>query len=264
MQQLLAKKEAHLEGQQAHLAAWAAELQHREAQLAAQQARLEGRAVHFAALPGSVGSSPLMQPIPSDSPVLLGRGGTAVHASAPASSAAASSPLVRRALAEAAGAVTPTINGGAAVAVGGSGAGTPTTPALPGEWQEEFEEGVHLTYTSDTIEGGATKLKRIRFSRTLFTAESAKQVKGAGVAWRVQVGCEDVVRLERFLGNEEFAGLEKLPEELGQQTLGSLAGAAGLRARWPATAWQVSLPSIVSSSTTCLTSSTALCETAVV
>ena len=39
-------------------------------------------------------------------------------------------------------------------------------------------QGVFLTFAA---EGGAKKLRRIRFSRSLFTADSAKQVWGVGV-----------------------------------------------------------------------------------
>ncbi|KAL4459113.1 hypothetical protein ABPG75_013978 [Micractinium tetrahymenae] len=188
MEQMLAKKEALLEGQQQKLTAWAAELQRRELLLAQQKARLEGRAGGSGGLAGSsaaagglaggggrggsahsvsfspVESSPLQPPIPCESPVIVGRPGTA-------GAAAAASPLLRRGVEE--GAVTPPSNGGVSVGPDrDGGGGTPGTPALPGEWQEEFEPGVHLTFTS---EGGVTKLKRIRFSRSLFSADSAKQ-----------------------------------------------------------------------------------------
>lgn len=257
---MLAKKEALLEGQQQKLAAWAEELRRRELLLAQQKARLEGRTVGGAGLAGSSAAAggglavgggrggsahsvsfspverrPLQPPIPCESPVIAGRPGPA---------GAAASPVPRCAVDESA-AVTPTSNGGVAPAVAelDGGGGTPGTPALPGEWQEEYEpvraiqggfcpcvrrqvgaqeiqarvcqprwlgwppafhprnvpgciakasasplpgqptprpappappQGVHLTFAS---EGGVTKLKRIRFSRSLFSAESAKQVR---------------------------------------------------------------------------------------
>lgn len=155
MEQLLAKKEALLEGQQQKLAAWAAELQRRELALAQQKAQLQGRPGTGGGLAGSsaaaggglavgagrVGSAhsvsfspvqttPLQPPIPCDSPIIVGRPGAA-------GAGAAASPALRRAVEEAA-AVTPTSAGGLPAATERDG-GTPGTPALPGEWQEEFE-----------------------------------------------------------------------------------------------------------------------------
>lgn len=153
---MLAKKEALLEGQQQKLAAWAEELRRRELLLAQQKARLEGRTGGGAGLAGSSAAAggslavgggrggsvhsvsfspverrPLQPPIPCESPVIAGRPGPA---------GAAASPVPRCAVDESA-AVTPTSNGGVAPAAAelDGGGGTPGTPALPGEWQEEYE-----------------------------------------------------------------------------------------------------------------------------
>jgi hypothetical protein len=137
---MLAKKEAHLEGQQQKLLAWAAELQRREAQLTA--AVQQGAP----ASPAPAGSSGVPQPIPSDSPLLAGRSLSPMQPAA--------SPQLRRTLGEAGlaaqaaaaqqGMLTPTAaapsSGGAGEeSVGGEGT-VPATPAGPGEWTEEFEE----------------------------------------------------------------------------------------------------------------------------
>jgi hypothetical protein len=133
---MLAKKEAHLEGQQQKLLAWAAELQRREAQLTAVQ---QGAP----ASPAHAGSSGVPQPIPSDSPLLAGRSLSPMQP--------AVSPQMRRTLGVAAlaaaaqqGMLTPTAaapssGAGGDESCGGEGT-VPATPTGPGEWTEEFEE----------------------------------------------------------------------------------------------------------------------------
>lgn len=126
MEQMLRKKEAHLEGERAKLAAWAAELQRREAQLQA------------AAAPAA----------PADN----GRMSAALQQPGPA---AASS---------------------ARPSASSSSATQDTAASEAGEFTEEFEPGVFLTFGQGDPAGKRT-LRRIRFSRALFTAESAKQVR---------------------------------------------------------------------------------------
>ena len=187
LERMLQQKERHLEGQQAKLAAWAAELQRREAALAWQQAQLTGRpgeaagtaggaaAAAAAASPGSSLGPPL-EPIPSASPVL--RGGHATPPSARPATPSSASPLyaARAGLAAQPPADQQQQQASPAAVFGGGGGSPgalPDSPAVPGEWTEEFEPGVLLSFAA---EGGARKLRRIRFSRSLFSADSAKQV----------------------------------------------------------------------------------------
>lgn len=151
MEALLAKKEAHLEGQQAQLAAWAAELQRREVALAWQQAALVGAGgrpvgVTWAPAPGgsptSAGAVP--EPIPSESPTLSGRAlapapaAAALPRAAPPAAAPAAPP---RALAAAAAAPASLAAHPVAASSTGSASGTqPGSPAAADEWTEEFEE----------------------------------------------------------------------------------------------------------------------------
>ena len=155
MERMLQQKEQHLEGQQAKLAAWAAELQRREAALAEQQARLAGRPGEAAPpAPAAAPTSAECSPAPGAASPGLGS----------VMAAGLAAMQQRRAQQQASPA-----------AGGGSGPGTaPDSPAAPGEWTEEFEPGVLLSFAT---EGGARKLRRIRFSRSLFSAESAKQVR---------------------------------------------------------------------------------------
>jgi type II secretory pathway pseudopilin PulG len=177
MEALLVEKEAALEGQQAQLAAWAAELQRREAALAMQQASAQqtpaagggkgGAArpcVTWAALPPAspAVSTPGPEPIPSESPIIGRPGAAGVAANVAAGPA---SPLLLPSVPEAAeGAdLTPPASGGApalqqrvaaapfaapqpaaqAVGAGAAAAGageSPAPPAAADEWTEEFEE----------------------------------------------------------------------------------------------------------------------------
>ncbi|KAL4854190.1 PH [Chlorella vulgaris] len=207
MEALLAKKEAHLEGQQKQLADWAAELQRRETALAWQAAALAGAGgprpatggggVRWAvppASPASSGAPAVPEPIPSDSPVLAAGRGAGAAAGGGASPAAAVFAAAMAAAATAATAVSPAVPlaavspavqqrvfsqdtaspGTSQLAPSSTGSGTqPESPALAAdEWTEEFEKGVFLTFTT---EGGAKKLRRIRFNRSLFSATSAKE-----------------------------------------------------------------------------------------
>ncbi len=196
LERMLQQKERHLEGQQAKLAAWAAELQRREAALVWQQAQMAGRALGAAgaaataapaaaAAAASPGSSlgPALEPIPSASPVL-----PAGHAATPPSARPATPSSVSPLYAARAGLAgqeqQPTVEqqtaSPAALFGGGSGSpgALPDSPAVPGEWTEEFEAGVLLSFAN---EGGAKKLRRIRFSRSLFSADSAKQAGLVGL-----------------------------------------------------------------------------------
>lgn len=195
LERMLQQKERHLEGQQAKLAAWAAELQRREAALAWQQAQLAGRpgeaagaagvaaAAAVAASPGSSLGPPL-EPILSASPVLPG--GHATPPSARPATPSSASPLyaARAGLAAQPQAEQQQQQQASPAALFGGGGGSPgalpDSPAVPGEWTEEFEPGVLLSFAA---EGGARKLRRIRFSRSLFSADSAKQVGCAAVGW---------------------------------------------------------------------------------
>lgn len=211
LERMLQQKERHLEGQQAKLAAWAAELQRREAALVWQQAQMAGRALDgagaaatvapaaaaMAAAAASPGSSlgPPLEPIPSASPVM-----PAGHAATPPSARPATPPSVSPLYAARAGLAAqeqqPTADqqqtaSPAAMFGGGSGSpgALPDSPAVPGEWTEDFEPGVLLSFAT---EAGAKKLRRIRFSRSLFSADSAKQV-GLGLLaiawWACERGC---------------------------------------------------------------------------
>ena len=188
LERMLQQKERHLEGQQAKLAAWAAELQRREAALAWQQAQMldRGSEAPGAAPAASPGSSlgPPLEPIPSTSPVL-----PAGHAGTPPSARPATPSSVSPLYAARAGLgvqQTEQQQTASPAAVNGGGSGSPgalpDSPAVPGEWTEEFEPGVLLSFAA---EGGAKKLRRIRFSRSLFSADSAKQVGGNGATARL-------------------------------------------------------------------------------
>lgn len=165
MEAELARRQAALENQQRQLAQWAAELARREAELAQRQGGGTPPAAVQPSPPSAAAAraqavllqSPMVQRAMAGEPAFALAMGTPKHLAQQASGR------------EDAAACTPT----AAAAQGGEGALR--------EWTEEFEEGVWTTWQLD--DRGGKKLRRIRFSRTLFDKERASQVGERWGCW---------------------------------------------------------------------------------
>ncbi|KAK2078213.1 hypothetical protein QBZ16_004081 [Prototheca wickerhamii] len=182
MEVFLARKQADLADQERRLAEWAAELRLRELELQRRSSKLMGGGggaggpvagniaeaiVNGQAVPHSAISAQ------EKTPNSIRAAATAVDRPAASGSTAGASPTGTSPFQSGGGGA----HGAASYASAQSRAsslirelsGAPSPDGRP-EWSEEVDPGVTVTYTAV---GGAVRVRRIRFSRTAFTKESA-------------------------------------------------------------------------------------------